>query len=204
MSEIFNTVNNSNYWDDKYNTENDGWTLNSPNPVFYQLLNEKKYVIPGKILVLGSGKGFDALAAAKAGFNVTAVDFSEAANVSSKKLFEENGVAVELLTEDIFNLPEKFSNAFDYVYDYTTYCAISPLRRKEFLSEISKLLKPEGKLIAHLFPVEKKDGGPPFGIDLLEFYNFASEFFNLVISTKQIPSIKPRAGREVLQIYRKK
>ena len=69
---------------------------------------------------------------------------------------------------------------------------------------MSEIIKPGGKLIALLFPVDGRPGGPPFNIDILEFYNFFSKYFIMEISTFKINSIKPRKGKEVLQVYRKK
>ncbi len=94
-----------------------------------------------------------------------------------------------------------YFNAFDIIYDYTFFCAINPERRKKYAEKINLLLKAEGKLFAILFPVENKEGGPPFGINVIEFYENISRFLTLEFSSKRIDSIKPRRGREVLQIY---
>ena len=197
-------LNSPHYWDEKYNSNNTGWDIKSSNPVFVDLLKENKLIKPSKILITGSGKGYDAVAAAKENYDVTAVDFSKKANELAGNLADENSVKINFITEDIFDLMNNYKNYFDAVYEYTTFCAIKPARRKEYAKVMSEIIKPGGKLIALLFPVDGRPGGPPFNIDILEFYNFFSKYFIMEISTFKINSIKPRKGKEVLQVYRKK
>jgi 2-polyprenyl-3-methyl-5-hydroxy-6-metoxy-1,4-benzoquinol methylase len=76
---MYAPVDKASYWEDKYNTNQTGWDTSSENPVFSEFLFNSEFVKPGKILIAGCGNGYDAVAAAKNGYNVTAVDFSSAA-----------------------------------------------------------------------------------------------------------------------------
>ena len=96
---------------------------------------------------------------------------------------------------------DNFKENFDFIFEYVTYCAINPERRKEFAQKISSLLKTGGRLISILFPVDRREGGPPFSVDIKEFYKNFSEYLRLEYSSRQINSVKPRKGKEVLQIY---
>ncbi len=198
---MFKALDTAAYWDEKYLNNEANWDLKSANPVFEDLIKQSEFVAPGKLLIAGCGRGYDAVMAAKYGYDVTAVDFSVSAVEFGKNLANNEAVNVNFLTEDIFLLDEEYFEQYDYVYEYVTYCAINPERREEYIKKISSLLKPSGKLIAFLFPTDIRHDGPPFGIDIKEFYRIASKYFKLEISTKKIKSIKPRAGREVLQIY---
>ena len=195
------TINNPAYWEEKYVKNQAGWDTGNANPIFAQLIKKKHFLQPGRILIVGAGKGYDAIDAAKEGFDVTAVDFSEKAISFAEELAKQNNVKINFLAEDFFKLDEKYFNSFDVVYDYVFYCAIDPSRRSEYADVVSKLLKPSGKFVAILFPVEKKIGGPPFGVDPLEVYENFSRHLQLEFSSKIVDSIKPRKGREVLQIY---
>lgn len=139
----------------------------------------------------------------KKGFDVTALDFSETAIDFARELAREEKVNVNFLVEDLFNLSDKYSNAFEIIFDYVTYCAIDPKRRKEYSEKIYKLLEPKGIFAIILFPIEKRIGGPPFEVDVSEATELFSEKLELLLSTDKINSIKPRKGRELLQIYRK-
>ncbi len=196
-------VDKPKFWDEIYKNGQSGWDLKSPNPIFLELLENKEALEPGSILIPGCGKGYDAIAAAKHKFTVTAIDFSEYAISFAKNLAIQEPVNVEFLKKDFFSLEDEFYGKFDFVYDYASYCAINPLRREEYAKKISLMLKPGGKFLAHLFPVEDRKTGPPFGIDIVETYKLFSKYLLLDFSSKNINSIKPRRGREVLQIYRK-
>ena len=196
-------VNEREFWDLIYQSKNAGWDLKSSTPVFQRILKEKKIINTGKILILGSGYGYDAVEAAKSGFAVTAIDFSASAVTFGKKLAEKENVDVNFIQDDFFNFELDNSLGFDAVYDYVTYCAINPARREEYAKLIKSLLKCGGIFIALWFPVEKRDGGPPFGINLEETELIFSKFLKLKSSTIEKDTIKPRRGREVLQIYKR-
>lgn len=192
------------FWDDKYINNEAHWDMRTPTPVFDDLLEAGEFMKPGKILIAGCGKGHDAVLAAKKGYDVYAVDFSIEAIKLARELADRENVRLNLIHEDIFKLDSIYAEHFDYVYDYVTYCSLLPDRRKEYAGKIGKLLKKEGKLIAILFPVEDRKGGPPYAVDVKEFYELFSEHLQLKFSSKKINSIKPRQGREVLQVYIKK
>jgi methyl halide transferase len=191
-------IDSSSYWDEKYKRSETPWDLNSPTPLFMEIL---KNLPRGKMLIPGCGKGFDAIAASNEGFEVTAVDFAPSAIQAAEAMAEKQNANVKFAAADFFHLEEEYFNSYDYVYDYTSYCAINPTRRKEYAEIISRCLKPGGKLIALLFPVDGREGGPPFNVDVIEFYKLFSSFLKLDFSSRRINSIKPRKGREVLQIY---
>jgi len=192
------------FWDDKYLNNQAGWDMRTTTPVFEDLLHEQRFLKPGRILITGCGKGYDAILAAKMGYDVYAVDFSVEAIKFAKGLADKENVRVNFIQEDIFKLDLIYKDYFDYVYDYVTYCAVLPERRKEFVEITAGFLKPGGKLIALLFPVEERKGGPPYAVDVKEFYELISPHLDLKFSSRRIKSIKPRMGREVLQIYLKK
>ena len=189
------------YWDEKYKRNEADWDLKSANPVFVELMDSGNFMEPGKLLIPGCGKGFDAIAAAKRGFEVTALDFSGEAITFAKKLALEKQTSINFLEEDLFKLDGEYENYFDLIYEYTTYCAIDPGRRNEFAKKIASLLKPGGRLITILFPVEDRPGGPPFGIDPVEVYRNFSRYLKLSFSTNDVNSIKPRKSREIIQLY---
>ena len=198
-----NEVNKSEFWDNLYKINSVGWNLKSPTPAFIDLLKSKYFADKNKMLITGCGYGYDAIAAAKNNFNVTAVDFSETAIQFGQSLAEKENVKVNFIAEDFFRLNDNHLNSYEIIFDYVTYCAIDPLRRKEYADKIYQLLKTEGIFVIILFPIEKRVGGPPFAVDVDEATKLFSEKLKLVVSTDKINSIKPRKGRELLQIYRK-
>ncbi len=152
---------------------------------------------------MGAGKGYDAVEAAKFSYEVTAIEFSKSAVDFGKQLAEKENVKINFITGDFFELSENHFEKYDSVYDYVTYCAINPDRRDEYAKLVASLLKPGGKFVIILFPVEERPGGPPFGVNKVEAEKHFSKYLKLIISTNKINSIKPRRGREILQVYQK-
>lgn len=189
------------FWEELYKNDSAGWNMKSATPAFLDLLNHNLLKDKKTLLVLGSGYGYDAIAAAKNGFKVTANDFSETANKFASELAQMENVNIKFLTKDMFLIDEKMK--FDIVYDYVTYCAINTKRRKEYAKKVASLLKTKGVFVIILFPIEDRSGGPPFAVDVKEAENLFCENLELVLSTDEIKTIKPRRGRELLQIYRK-
>lgn len=198
-------VDSPDFWDNQYKNNEVSWDMKSATPAFIELLQNTIVFDKdkGDILVAGSGKGYDAVEAAKNGFSVTALDISTNAADFAKQLAEKENVKLKILVRNIFLLTDEYKCKYDFIYDYTTYCAINPERREEYIKTLYKLLKPGGKVVAILFPVEKREGGPPFEINSIETYKLFSKYFILQYFSKKLKSIKPRAGREVLHVYKK-
>lgn len=194
-------VDDPRFWDKRYVENSSGWDLKTPTPVFMSLIESGDFMSPGSLFIPGCGKGYDAVYAAERGYSVTAVDFSEQALLFARQLAAAKHQEINFLSDDIFNLDETVK--YDYIFEYVTYCAINPLRRTEYAGKLSSLLKKGGKLIALLFPVDGREGGPPYNVDVAETYSIFSAYLTLIYSSKVIDSVKPRKGREVLQIYKK-
>ncbi|HHF08902.1 MAG TPA: class I SAM-dependent methyltransferase, partial [Kosmotoga arenicorallina] len=117
-----------------------------PYWVLYHMLLEKLVSdqnIKGKILDLGTGTGRWAIKLAEEGADIVAVDPSEKMLSVAKMKARLNDVKIEFINAKGEALP--FENAtFDSVLamgDVISYCE-SP---QELLSEINRVLKPEGK-----------------------------------------------------------
>ena len=196
-------VNTAEFWEACYETEMDNWDLGGPTPVFERIASE---IPKGRICVIGCGRGYDAVTFAKAGFEVTAIDFAQTAVLSSRENARKEEVEMTVLREDFFDLPDELHDQFDYVLEYTCFCAISPERRFEYDRVIWQLLKPEGKLLGLFFPLDKNvdEGGPPWGVNISELHALFSLHWNLESEEMPKESIEPRADREVMMIWKKK
>ncbi len=199
---MLTTIDSPSFWDEKYLNDEANWDLKSPTPAWKDLISSGKLIHPCKLLVVGSGKGYDAIFSAKSGYEVAALDFSPTAISISKDLAKKENAEILFLQNDIFKLNE-YSEKFEAVFDYVTFCAISPTRRNEYIKKIYELLKWDGKFIILLFPIDERKGGPPFSININEFIKETSKHFKLEYFSRNINSIKPRRGKEVLFIFKK-
>src|SRR5215208_1516921 len=161
-------VNSPRKWDTDYERQTDGWDLGGPTPVFKRLaLDADRPLTPGRMMVLCAGRGHDAREFARHGFQVTAVDFASQAVQEMQRLASPEA-PVEILQHDMFTLQDTFNDSFDYVLEYTCFCAIDPKRRAEYADLVTRLLKPNGIYIDLAFPLDGRKGGPPFAVSTLE------------------------------------
>ncbi len=195
-------VNSPRKWDQNYEQGTDGWDLGGPTPIFKRLLSSRE-LIPGRMIVLGAGRGHDAREFARHGFQVTAVDFASQAVQEMRNLATPDA-PVEILQHDIFTLPESFNDAFDYVLEYTCFCAIDPKRRAEYADLVTRLLKPNGIYIDLAFPLDGRKGGPPFAVSAAEILDlFQARGFKLISREKPAESVSPRRRAEELFLFQK-
>jgi SAM-dependent methyltransferase len=114
-------------------------------------------------------------------------------------------VNLNLIHLNIFDLNNIFQSKFDIVLEYTCYCAIDPSMRSEYVKIVNTILKPGGKFVAILFPLDKainKDG-PPYGVNLKITLGSFYQYFSLDTKEYPIYSIKSRKGREIFIILNK-
>jgi SAM-dependent methyltransferase len=114
----------------------------------------------------------------------------------------EPDAPVEISQADIFTLPHTFDEMFDYVLEYTCFCAIDPSRRAEYADLVARLLKPGGTYIDLAFPLDDHAGGPPFAVSLSEILVlFRARIFTLLRRETPTDSVPQRRGLEELLIF---
>ena len=194
---------NEEFWENAYLTNNIGWDIGAPTPIFNKWIENLDGCY--KICVLGAGNGWDAINFAKFGHLVTAVDFSNHAVESMKNLSKINNVQLDIIKSNIFNLDKKFKNYFDFIIEYTCYCAILPKDRNNYINLSNSLLKSNGKIVAILFPLDKSIDmpGPPYGINLKKTIKMFSKYFEVEFCKYSSLSIKPRINKEKFIIFKK-
>jgi SAM-dependent methyltransferase len=199
MSHKENTVQ---FWDEMYVSQNTGWDLDGPTPVFEKI---SKTISKGKVCILGCGRGYDAVMFAENDFKVTAVDFAPEAIKSLNKLVNKKKVNLTVLQEDIFNLEEQFFEYFDYVIEQTCFCAIHPTRRLDYAHLVKNILKKNGRLIGLWLPLNKKisEGGPPYGTSVKEVKSYFKNLWEVEIEEFPELSVSSRINKEKLIIFKK-
>ena len=196
-------VNSPDKWDANYEQGTDGWDLGGPTPVLQRLLRNGQ-LVPGRLIVLGAGRGYDAREFARHGFQVTAVDFSSQAIREMHRLSSPDA-PVEILQHDIFTLPDSLNGSFEYVLEYTCFCAIDPNRRGEYADLVTRLLKPGGIYVDLAYPLDGREGGPPFAVSVAEIRNlFQARGFQLLSREKPVDSIPRRRNAEELLLFQKR
>ncbi|MBX3058873.1 MAG: methyltransferase domain-containing protein [Anaerolineae bacterium] len=196
-------ANTPHFWEKRYQNNQFPWDLGGPTPVFARLAAQGQ-LLPGAMMVLGAGRGHDARLFARHGFAVTAVDFATTAITAMQTLADPN-YPLEIVHSDFFALPVTFNGRYQYVLDYTSFCAIQPHRRGEYADLVARLLQPGGQFVTLAFPIGKRDGGPPFTVQPDAIINlFGTRGFALQHREKPPDSVPERRPYEELLILAKK
>ena len=154
------------------------------------------------MLVLGCGKGDDARFASELNFSVTGIDISKEAIAVAKADCKNIANPPKFLIKDIFELnPEE--NKFDVVYEYATFCSVPPPKIEKMIEIIYSVLEDGGYFISVLFPIKELNFAPPIAINYFDFVKMMKKYFQLSYFQRNINSIKPRIGNEVLLIFKK-
>ena len=197
-------IQDSLFWNNKYLNKEDGWDIGSPTPVFMDY--SSKLASKSKILVPGCGRGYDALYLSSKCHNVDALDFSSVAlDFLSKKTHNLKN-NLNIINADFFSLSQKYNNVYDYIFEYTFFCAIDPLLRKDYSQKCSSLLKKNGKIIAIFLPLKNinNNTAPPFQVTINHVHEFFSDNFDIEITECLMNSIAPRKNNEFFAILTKK
>jgi len=194
--------NNPVFWDELYREGRTPWDLGSPTPVFADLL-QSGVLAPGRTLILGCGKGYDAALFSEHGFEVTAVDFSLEALNHARRYVASCPRPVTFLHQNLFSLSPTYDLSFDYVVEYVTFCAVNPRNRQAFARTVANLLKPGGKLLGLFFPLDDRPGGPPFVVHWDEVIRVFGKHLVLMSSETPRRSVGPRKGKEMMTIWEK-
>lgn len=146
------------YWQARYDQGQTGWDRGGASPTLVRWL-ETGVLRPCRILIPGCGRGHEVVALAKAGFDVTGVDFAPAAITAVESRLASEGLAAEIFQADLFAYrPDK---PFEAVYEQTCLCALSPERWPEYEERLAAWLPHGGRLFAAFMQTDSADG-PPF------------------------------------------
>ena len=190
-------------WEARYQNADTPWDLGAPTPQLLQLSKMGLFPAGSQVLVPGGGRSYDAIALAQAGCQTTVVDFALCAGdfflTEAARLGLQSNC--HFYARDFFSLSRDgyHQSRYDYIWEYTFYCAIDPSLRENYFSQMAALLAPQGKLIGLFFPTDNRAGGPPFAITLEEIKDLASKYFTIEFQTPEL-SVTPRAGKESLGI----
>jgi SAM-dependent methyltransferase len=191
-------------WEELYKEGIKPWDKGSAAPPLLDWISRNPDLLNGRILVPGCGLGHDVRAISEArpdaeplGIDIsrTALDEAEKYPTAGDETYRER---------DLFALPPSMESAFDWIWEHTCFCAISPARRDEFVEATHRTLKRDGQFLGvfYLDPYDdehRPGGGPPHGTsaDELEARFIGSGFFSIV--EKYVPEVS-YPGREGLEL----
>lgn len=157
------------FWDQRFAAGDTPWDRGESNPQLAAWLAAGS-LSPCRILVPGCGSGYEAAALARAGFEVTALDYAPEAIARTRALLDGAGLKATLVEADV--LAWEPDQPFDAIYEQTCLCALYPDHWRAYADRLHRWLVPVGRLFA-LFVQLLRPGaaegaiqGPPYHCDI--------------------------------------
>lgn len=183
-------------WERRYESRQTPWDLGEPHPeLVARIAREERSITPrrerGRALVPGCGRAYDALALARYGWQVTAVDVVASLRDDVQRQLAPSGG--RFLAMDALAL--KTTPAWDLLFDHTFFCALPPERREEYGRWTRRVVAVGGRLVALVFPIDRPIdlGGPPFPMTTADLARALGKRFRL---REDEPVEHPGVGRE--------
>lgn len=157
------------FWQERFDTGETGWDRGVPSPQLLRWLDSGE-LTPCHIAVPGCGKGWEVVELARRGFDVTGLDYTEAAVREAQNNLQRADVSARIIKTDV--LTYKPDQVFDAIYEQTCLCAIDPEHWIDYAGQLARWIKPGGNLYTLFMQVDRpgaKEGikqGPPFHCDI--------------------------------------
>ena len=187
------------WFDDLYkkhedNHDNIPWARQDVNPLLQTYL-DKEQEHKGKALVIGCGLGDDAHALDVAGYDVLAIDVSQTALDLAQKRFTESNVKFE--KQDIFDMPQKYHEYFDFVFEALTIQSLPIEFREKMINAVVDTVAKNGQLLVVAHKRNTERAGPPWSltkeeIDMFQVGGMKEICHETISETSQISDIKFR------------
>jgi ubiquinone/menaquinone biosynthesis C-methylase UbiE len=105
---------------------------------------------PGRALDLGCGTGTSSLALARAGWQVSGVDFASRAIRTAKRRARSAGLHIGFMVGDVTHLPP-YPSAFDLVLDIGCFHSLDRSGKLAYLDQLDRLLSSGGTWLMYGF-----------------------------------------------------
>lgn len=191
-------------WQEAWRVGRTPWDAGTSAPALRALL--RRGLVPaGRVLVPGCGTGYDLATLAEDDREVIGIDLSEDARAAFVAAHGDLPGTVAYEVADFFSYDP--AGGFDFVWDYTFFCALDPDQRVEWSKTMKRLVKPAGLLATLLFPFEdpiSETQGPPWPINTNMVRGFIEDAFEELEVAEVEHTHRGREGRERLALWRRR
>ena len=195
-------INEDRDWEWHYQAAEIFWDHGEASPGLVDFLVSTEAHLPlGQAVVPGCGRGHDARALAKAGWQVTGLDIAPSSVPMAQKLAADEALAIDFQQGDF--LRDEPPQPFDLLFEHTLFCAINPEQREAYVRAAQRWLRPGGTYLAVNYLITEDDGEPPFSTTAEELDDRFLPGFELV--RRWVPrSYENRQGKELMNLWRRK
>ncbi|SET54023.1 class I SAM-dependent methyltransferase [Hymenobacter actinosclerus] len=166
------------FWNERYESEQYAYGT-APNAYFRRQLD---LLPPGRLLLLAEGEGRNAVYAARRGWQVTAIDFSDEARAKAQRLAVAQGVHLNYQVADLTDLSWQQTGAYDAIG--LIYAHLPTADRQAVHAAAASSLAPGGHLLLEAFSPRQLgllSGGPKTADSLYEPADLATDFAGLQV-----------------------
>jgi SAM-dependent methyltransferase len=143
---------NRRYFRQAYGSGRHGWEVEAPSPYAVGFLQRLRKLVPGgRLLDVGCGEGRHAIAGARLGLRVEAVDYEPRALVRARRFARERHIrGIVFRRADVFRLPFPAAS-FDVILDYGCLHHQRQSDWPAYKSSILRVLGPRGFYLLSVF-----------------------------------------------------
>ncbi|SDY47406.1 class I SAM-dependent methyltransferase [Hymenobacter psychrophilus] len=166
------------FWDARYEAEAYAYGT-EPNVYFRRQLDA---LPPGRLLLLAEGEGRNAVYAARKGWQVTAVDFSDEGRAKTQRLAASQGVRLNYQVADLTDLAWQKPGYYDAIG--LIYAHLPAADRQAVHAAAAASLAPGGHILLEAFTPRQlglASGGPRQAELLYEPAQLATDFAGLTL-----------------------
>jgi ubiquinone/menaquinone biosynthesis C-methylase UbiE len=123
------------------------WDTGISPPELLEFINNHE---PGRAIDIGCGTGTNVITLAKAGWQVTGVDFAPRAIKLAKQKLKRTNLQARLSVNDATKLSD-ITGPFDFALDLGCFHAISKEGQAKYLDQLTRILAPNGFWLIYAF-----------------------------------------------------
>lgn len=185
------------FWSERFQREFTPWDLGGVPAALRKFVEQSDQ--PHVALIPGCGTGYEVACLSEAGWDVTAIDFSEAAVAAARKSLGH--WAERVAHADFFEfMPQR---PVSLIYERAFFCALPVRMRPAIVQRWAELLPPGG-LLAGFFFFDDAPKGPPFGILPSELDALMAPCFERIADEPVSDSLPVFTGKERWQVWRRR
>lgn len=126
------------------------WNMDNPPDILVNLVETNK-IQPCQIIDLGCGVGNYISYLATKGFDSTGLDISISAIEIAKETARSKGVKCNFIVGNVIEFDFQIPELFECAYDWEVLHHVFPKDRNKYITNVAKLLKPNGKYMSVCF-----------------------------------------------------
>jgi SAM-dependent methyltransferase len=186
------------FWDSRYRQNVMPWDAGRVPAALERFT--ARHAARGRVLVPGCGTGYEVRLLAQTGFEVSAIDFSEAAVEAARR---ELGPLADLVRPADFFGFEGDTQPFDAIYERAFLCALPRRIWADWERRTAQLLR-SGGLLFGVFFFDSNAKGPPFGIGAADLQALLGGDFERIEDEPVEDSPPVFEGKERWQVWKRR